>query len=203
TLSPRPSSSSTGEPAAPSSPPARTPPCPRSRPPSSTRRGRGMPSRRRCSSRDGRASRSRPRRSSPTRPEAPRRPSWVRGAPSPGSRSCTNCWPHPPTRPPRAHDAGSRSARLAVTRRGRRGSPPGEFGRPGIPNERSTMRRKRGLITLGVIVGVLALLVGGLYWAGRSLFYEPTARGVDSVIGEIGGTRVLGVFAHPDDEQTV
>lgn len=65
------------------------------------------------------------------------------------------------------------------------------------------MRRKRGLITLGVIVGVLALLVGGLYWAGRSLFYEPTARGVDSVIGEIGGTRVLGVFAHPDDEQTV
>jgi LmbE family N-acetylglucosaminyl deacetylase len=63
--------------------------------------------------------------------------------------------------------------------------------------------RKRGLITLGVIVGVLALIVGGLYWAGRSLFYEPTARGVDSVIGELGGTRVLGVFAHPDDEQTV
>ncbi len=65
------------------------------------------------------------------------------------------------------------------------------------------MRSKRVLITLGVILGVLALLIGGLYWAGRSLFYEPTARGVDSVIGEIGGTRVLGVFAHPDDEQTV
>jgi LmbE family N-acetylglucosaminyl deacetylase len=63
--------------------------------------------------------------------------------------------------------------------------------------------RKRGLITLVVILGVLALIVGGLYWAGRSLFYEPTARGVDSVIGELGGTRVLGVFAHPDDEQTV
>ncbi|WP_167051160.1 PIG-L family deacetylase [Salinibacterium sp. ZJ77] len=63
--------------------------------------------------------------------------------------------------------------------------------------------RKRGLITLGVILGVLALIVGGLYWAGRSLFYEPTAKNVDSVIGELGGTRVLGVFAHPDDEQTV
>jgi LmbE family N-acetylglucosaminyl deacetylase len=65
------------------------------------------------------------------------------------------------------------------------------------------MRKKRVLITLGVIVGIFALLVGGLYWAGRSLFYEPTARGVDSVIGEIGGERVLGIFAHPDDEQTV
>ena len=65
------------------------------------------------------------------------------------------------------------------------------------------MRRKRGLIILGVVAGVLALLIGGLYWAGRSLFYEPTAKGVDSVIGEIGGTRVLGIFAHPDDEQTV
>jgi len=65
------------------------------------------------------------------------------------------------------------------------------------------MRRKRALIVTGVIAAVLALIVGGLYWAGRSLFYEPTARGVDSVIGELGGTRVLGVFAHPDDEQTV
>jgi N-acetylglucosamine malate deacetylase 2 len=65
------------------------------------------------------------------------------------------------------------------------------------------MRRKRLLITLAAIVGVLALLAGGLYWGGRHLFYEPTARGVDSVIGELGGTRVLGVFAHPDDEQTV
>lgn len=63
--------------------------------------------------------------------------------------------------------------------------------------------RRRILIIAGSIVGILALLVGGLYWAGRSLFHEPTARGVDSVIGELGGTRVLGVFAHPDDEQTV
>ncbi|WP_395245141.1 PIG-L deacetylase family protein [Agromyces sp. MMS24-K17] len=62
--------------------------------------------------------------------------------------------------------------------------------------------RKR-TVALIVIAAVLVTLVGGLYWAGRSLFHEPTARGVDSVIGELGGTRVLGVFAHPDDEQTV
>ncbi|HET8778523.1 MAG TPA: PIG-L family deacetylase, partial [Agromyces sp.] len=62
--------------------------------------------------------------------------------------------------------------------------------------------RKR-TVALLVIAAVLLALVGGIYWAGRHLFYEPTARGVDSVIGELGGTRVLGVFAHPDDEQTV
>ena len=62
--------------------------------------------------------------------------------------------------------------------------------------------RKR-TVALIVVAAVLLALVGGAYWAGRHLFYEPTARGVDSVIGELGGTRVLGVFAHPDDEQTV
>jgi LmbE family N-acetylglucosaminyl deacetylase len=62
--------------------------------------------------------------------------------------------------------------------------------------------RKRSIVSI-VVVGVLGLTVGGAYWAGRDLFYEPTARGVDSIVGELGGTRVLGVFAHPDDEQTV
>lgn len=62
--------------------------------------------------------------------------------------------------------------------------------------------RKRW-IALIVTLPVLAILVGGAYWAGRHLFHMPTARGVDSVVGEIGGQRVLGVFAHPDDEQTV
>ncbi|MCD2441095.1 PIG-L family deacetylase [Agromyces sp. SYSU K20354] len=62
--------------------------------------------------------------------------------------------------------------------------------------------RKR-TVALIVVVAVVLALVGGAYWAGRHLFYEPTAKGVDSVIGELGGTRVLGVFAHPDDEQTV
>lgn len=62
--------------------------------------------------------------------------------------------------------------------------------------------RKRwiALIVTGAVVAVAGV---GAYWAGRSLFHEPTAVGVDSVIGEIGGQRVLGVFAHPDDEQTV
>ncbi|WP_127794849.1 PIG-L deacetylase family protein [Agromyces sp. LHK192] len=62
--------------------------------------------------------------------------------------------------------------------------------------------RKR-TVALIVVAAVLVALAGGVYWAGRHLFYEPTARSVDSVVGELGGTRVLGVFAHPDDEQTV
>lgn len=62
--------------------------------------------------------------------------------------------------------------------------------------------RKR-TVALLVSAALLLAVVGGAYWAGRHLFYEPTAKGVDSLIDELGGTRVLGVFAHPDDEQTV
>lgn len=62
--------------------------------------------------------------------------------------------------------------------------------------------RKRW-IALIIAAAVLVVAVIGGYWAGRNLFHMPTAKGVDSVIGEIGGERVLGVFAHPDDEQTV
>ncbi len=62
--------------------------------------------------------------------------------------------------------------------------------------------RKRW-IALIVVASVLVVLLAGAYWAGRHLFHMPTAKGVDSVVGELGGTRVLGVFAHPDDEQTV
>ncbi|TQM23667.1 LmbE family N-acetylglucosaminyl deacetylase [Microbacterium kyungheense] len=62
--------------------------------------------------------------------------------------------------------------------------------------------RKRW-IALIVALAVLVVALAGAYWAGRSIFHMPTARGVDSVVGELGGTRVLGVFAHPDDEQTV
>lgn len=61
---------------------------------------------------------------------------------------------------------------------------------------------KRSVVWL-IITGVLLTILGGVYWVGRSLFHEPTAQGVESVIGELGGSRVLGVFAHPDDEQTV
>jgi LmbE family N-acetylglucosaminyl deacetylase len=62
--------------------------------------------------------------------------------------------------------------------------------------------RKRHIVLI-VIAAVLVVILAGAYWAGRHLFYEPTAQGVDSVIGEIGGERVVGIFAHPDDEQTV
>lgn len=62
--------------------------------------------------------------------------------------------------------------------------------------------RKR-TVALIVVASALVVVMGGAYWVGRSLFHMPTATGVDSVIGELDGERVLGVFAHPDDEQTV
>ncbi|WP_168220009.1 MULTISPECIES: PIG-L deacetylase family protein [unclassified Salinibacterium] len=62
--------------------------------------------------------------------------------------------------------------------------------------------RKR-TVALIIVASILIVAVGGVYWFGRSLFHEPSAQGVDSVIGEVGGTRVVGIFAHPDDEQTV
>jgi len=62
--------------------------------------------------------------------------------------------------------------------------------------------RKRWIALIIVAAVLLVVIVGGV-WFGRSLFHMPTARGVDSVNAEVGGTRLLGVFAHPDDEQTV
>ncbi|WP_353826293.1 PIG-L deacetylase family protein [Agromyces sp. SYSU T0242] len=62
--------------------------------------------------------------------------------------------------------------------------------------------RKRTVALITVSAVVLAA-AGAAYWAGRDLFHEPAARGVDSVVAELDGERVLGVFAHPDDEQTV
>ncbi|WP_062073650.1 PIG-L deacetylase family protein [Demequina sediminicola] len=62
--------------------------------------------------------------------------------------------------------------------------------------------RKRW-IALIVVGAVLVAALATAYLWGRSLFQMPTAQKVDSVIGEIGGERVLGVFSHPDDEQTV
>ena len=50
--------------------------------------------------------------------------------------------------------------------------------------------RKRW-IALIVVASVLVVLLAGAYWAGRHLFHMPTAKGVDSVVGELGGTRVL------------
>ena len=50
------------------------------------------------------------------------------------------------------------------------------------------------------------LLAAGAFGGGcwlASLFSEPTARAVPSLAGALGAKRVLGVFAHPDDEQLV
>jgi LmbE family N-acetylglucosaminyl deacetylase len=51
-----------------------------------------------------------------------------------------------------------------------------------------------GLVAIGAIAGFL--------WLAR-LFSEPGARRVDSLAGALGAKRILGVFAHPDDEQLV
>lgn len=62
---------------------------------------------------------------------------------------------------------------------------------------------KRIAIIGGIVVGVLlvAVIAGVLYM--RTYFSAPSAKGVASVVGEAGAKRVLGVFAHPDDEQLV
>jgi LmbE family N-acetylglucosaminyl deacetylase len=62
---------------------------------------------------------------------------------------------------------------------------------------------KRIAIIGGIIVGVIAIaLVAGVLYM-RTYFSAPSAKGVASVVGEVGAKRVLGVFAHPDDEQLV
>ncbi len=62
---------------------------------------------------------------------------------------------------------------------------------------------KRIALLAGIVVGVLAIvLVAGVLYI-RTYFSVPTAKGVASVVGDIGAKRVLGVFAHPDDEQLV
>lgn len=62
---------------------------------------------------------------------------------------------------------------------------------------------KRIAIVAGVVIGVMAIaLVGGVIYM-RGYFSAPTAKGVASVVGDVGARRVLGVFAHPDDEQLV
>jgi LmbE family N-acetylglucosaminyl deacetylase len=54
---------------------------------------------------------------------------------------------------------------------------------------------------LGVAVFAAAALAGVLRL--RRLFGEPAARPVPSLTAALGAKRVLGVFAHPDDEQLV
>ncbi|MDP3493986.1 MAG: PIG-L family deacetylase [Hyphomonadaceae bacterium] len=62
---------------------------------------------------------------------------------------------------------------------------------------------KRIAIGAGILVVVLcvALVAGVLYM--RTYFSAEGAKSVASVVGDTGAKRVLGVFAHPDDEQLV
>ena len=62
---------------------------------------------------------------------------------------------------------------------------------------------KRIAIIAGVVLGVIAIVLVGSVLYMRSYFSAPEAKSVASVVGEIGAKRVLGVFAHPDDEQLV
>jgi len=59
---------------------------------------------------------------------------------------------------------------------------------------------KRLLLAAGAVV--IAACIGGFLWLS-SLFSEPAAEAVPSLAGALGAKRVLGVFAHPDDEQLV
>jgi LmbE family N-acetylglucosaminyl deacetylase len=59
---------------------------------------------------------------------------------------------------------------------------------------------KRALLVAAALL--LAGAVAGWLWLA-SLFSEPSAAAVDSLAGALGARRVLGVFAHPDDEQLV
>lgn len=64
------------------------------------------------------------------------------------------------------------------------------------------MLKRIGIIT-GVLVALIAIaLVAGVLYM-RTYFSAPGAKVVASVVGDTGARRVLGVFAHPDDEQLV
>ncbi|HCX66546.1 MAG TPA: hypothetical protein DHK64_03125, partial [Rhodobiaceae bacterium] len=61
----------------------------------------------------------------------------------------------------------------------------------------------RGIMAwaLGLAAAVLVLAgIAGFLWVNR-LFEAPEATRVASLAAELGATRVMTVFAHPDDEQ--
>jgi len=58
-------------------------------------------------------------------------------------------------------------------------------------------------IIAGVVLAVLLVVVTGGILYMRTYFSAEGAKSVASVVGDTGAKRVLGVFAHPDDEQLV
>ena len=62
---------------------------------------------------------------------------------------------------------------------------------------------KRVAIIAGIVVAVLLVVVAGGVLYMRTYFSAEGAKSVASVVGDTGAKRVLGVFAHPDDEQLV
>lgn len=62
---------------------------------------------------------------------------------------------------------------------------------------------KKLLIGAGVLLVVLALAAAAGVLYMRNYFDAPDAKRTASLTGDIGATRMLGVFAHPDDEQLV
>lgn len=55
----------------------------------------------------------------------------------------------------------------------------------------------------GWIVAVTAIVVFAAFLYVRTYFAAPLAKPVASIVGAVEAKRVLGVFAHPDDEQLV
>lgn len=58
-------------------------------------------------------------------------------------------------------------------------------------------------IIAGIVLAVVGVVLIAAVFYMRSYFAIPEARSVPSVVGDVGAKRVLGVFAHPDDEQLV
>ena len=56
---------------------------------------------------------------------------------------------------------------------------------------------------LGLLAGLAVLAAAAVFLRYRHFFDDPAARHVRSVAGDVGATRVLAVFAHPDDEQLI
>ncbi len=78
---------------------------------------------------------------------------------------------------------------------------PADHEQPPVHPKRT--RRRRRTTALIATLSVLILVLGGVLWFGRDLFHEPTAQGTQNILADLDTRNVVGVFAHPDDEQLV